>query len=305
VRFGFAIPAYGPWLDPGPMLALIEAGEELGYDSIWLPDHIAIPDYGKEYQLQAPFLEPMAACAWAMGRTRRVRLGVDVLVAPYRHPLQVAAMAGTLDHLEPGRFVLGIGIGYLRGEFEVLGVGPYEDRATLTEEFLRVFRDPPEGFVLMPSGEVPLWVGGNSAKAQRRAALLGDGWHPLWMPAESYAEARRKMVQIRAEAGRTTEFVFSYSCGATKVLDRDPGGWPAPQERAPLGTEFSYAPAGMADADNRPRYVGTPDQLIGDFRLLEAAGVDHVTLRFGSLDIGQLERFAHEIRPAFEGPAPA
>jgi alkanesulfonate monooxygenase SsuD/methylene tetrahydromethanopterin reductase-like flavin-dependent oxidoreductase (luciferase family) len=283
------------------MLALIEAGEELGYDSIWLPDHIAIPDYGKEYQLQAPFLEPMAACGWAMGRTRRVRLGVDVLVAPYRHPLHVAAMAGTLDHLEPGRFILGIGIGYLRGEFEVLGVGPYEDRAALTEEFLRVFRNPPEGFVLMPGDGVPLWVGGNSRKAQRRAALLGDGWHPLWMPAESYAAARQHMLQIRAEAGLSTEFVFSYSCGATKVLDRDPGGWPVPRERAPLGTEFSYAPAEMVDADNRPRYVGTPEQLIADFRLLEQAGVDHVTLRFGSLDISQLERFVNEIRPAFEG----
>jgi alkanesulfonate monooxygenase SsuD/methylene tetrahydromethanopterin reductase-like flavin-dependent oxidoreductase (luciferase family) len=299
MKFGFAIPAYGPWLDRGSILALIEAGEELGYDSIWLPDHIAIPDYGKEYQLQAPFLEPMAACGWAMGRTRRVRLGVDVLVAPYRHPLQVAAMAGTLDHLEPGRFILGIGIGYLRGEFEVLGVGPYDDRAALTEEFLRVFRDPPEGFVLMPSGDVPLGVGGNSLKAQRRAALLGDGWHPLWMPAESYAAARQQMLLIRNEAGLPAEFVFSYSCGATKVLDRDPGGWPAPRGRAPLGTEFSYAPAEMVDVANRPRYVGTPDQLIGDFRLLEQAGVDHVTLRFGSLDISQLERFANEIRPAF------
>jgi alkanesulfonate monooxygenase SsuD/methylene tetrahydromethanopterin reductase-like flavin-dependent oxidoreductase (luciferase family) len=208
-------------------------------------------------------------------------------------------MAGTLDHLEPGRFILGIGIGYLRGEFEVLGVGPYDDRAALTEEFLRVFRDPPEGFVLMPSGDVPLWVGGNSLKAQRRAALLGDGWHPLWMPAESYAAARQQMLLIRNEAGLPAEFVFSYSCGATKVLDRDPGGWPAPRGRAPLGTEFSYAPAEMVDVANRPRYVGTPDQLIGDFRLLEQAGVDHVTLRFGSLDISQLERFANEIRPAF------
>jgi alkanesulfonate monooxygenase SsuD/methylene tetrahydromethanopterin reductase-like flavin-dependent oxidoreductase (luciferase family) len=299
MRFGFAIPAYGPWLGRGAIGAVLGAGEELGYDSIWLPDHIAIPDYGKDYQLQAPFLEPMAACSWALGRTRRVRLGVDVLVAPYRHPLQVAAMAGTLDHLEPGRFILGIGIGYLRGEFEVLGVGPYEDRAALTEDFLRVFRDPPEGFVLMPSGGVPLWVGGNSAQAQRRAALLGNGWHPLWMPAERYAAARQRMLALRAEAGLPGEFVFSYSCGATKVLDRDPGGWPAPQERAPLGTEFSYAPAGMADVDNRPRYVGTPEQLIADFRLLEAAGVDHVTLRFGSLDISQLERFAMEVRPTF------
>src|SRR5580704_12590896 len=119
MKFGFAIPAYGPWIDRTSMVAVIEAGEELGYDSIWMPDHIAVPEYGKEYFLQAPFLEPLAACGWGVGRTSRIRFGTDVLVAPYRHPLAVAAMAGTLDHLEPGRFVLGVGIGYLRGEFEV------------------------------------------------------------------------------------------------------------------------------------------------------------------------------------------
>ena len=132
-----------------------------------------------------------------MGLTRRIRFGVDVLVAPYRHPLQVAAMAGTWAHLEPGRFVLGVGIGYLRGEFEVLDAAPYEERAAVTEEFLRVVRDTPEGFILMPSASVPLWVGGNSTKAQRRAGLLGDGWHPLWMPADDYARARELILHTR------------------------------------------------------------------------------------------------------------
>jgi alkanesulfonate monooxygenase SsuD/methylene tetrahydromethanopterin reductase-like flavin-dependent oxidoreductase (luciferase family) len=304
MKFGFAIPAYGPWIDRASMVDVIEAGEDLGYDSIWLPDHIAIPEYGKDYLLQPPFLEPLAACGWGMGRTRRVRFGVDVLVAPYRHPLQVAAMAGTWAHLEPGRFVLGVGIGYLRGEFEVLGVAPYEERAAMTEEFLRVIRHPPEGFILMPSDDVPLWVGGNTGKAQRRAALLGDGWHPLWMPAGQYARGRELILHARAEAGLPAEFTFSYSCGATSVLDRDPGNWPSPRERAPIGTEFSYAPAEMVDDDNRPRYVGTPAQLIHDFGLLAQAGVDHVTLRFGSMDVAQLERFAREVVPAFAGEGP-
>jgi alkanesulfonate monooxygenase SsuD/methylene tetrahydromethanopterin reductase-like flavin-dependent oxidoreductase (luciferase family) len=299
MRFGFAIPAYGRWIDRSALLALIEAGDELGYESIWLPDHIAVPDYGKEYLLEPPFLEPMAACGWGLGHTGRIRFGTDVLVAPYRHPLQVAAMAGTLDRLEPGRFILGVGIGYLRGEFEVLGAGPYDRRAGATEDFLRVFRNPPEGFSVMPSGGVPLWVGGNSPRAQRRAALLGDGWHPLWMPAEKYAAARELILDVRADAGLPPDFTFSFSCGATKVLDRDPHDWPSPRGRAPLGTEFSYAPAEAVGDDNRPRFVGTPDQLVGDLGLLSGAGVDHVTLRFASTDISQLERFASDVMPAF------
>jgi alkanesulfonate monooxygenase SsuD/methylene tetrahydromethanopterin reductase-like flavin-dependent oxidoreductase (luciferase family) len=298
VQFGFAVPAYGPWLDRGAIADLIEAGEELGYDSVWWPDHIAIPDYGKDYLLQPPFLEPLAACGWGLGRTRRIRFGTDVLVAPYRHPLQVAAVAGTWDRLEPGRFILGVGIGYLRGEFEAVGAPPYEQRAEATEEFLRIFRQPPEGFSLMPSQDVPLWVGGNSPHAQRRPALLGDGWHPLWMSAETYAAARELIVRTRADAGLPAAFTFSYSCGATKVLDRDPGDWPAPRGRAPVGTEFSYAPAEMVDPQGRPRFVGTPEQLVGDFGELARAGVHHVTLRFGSTDTSQLERFAREVKPA-------
>lgn len=133
MRFGFAVLAYGPWIDRPAVRALIEAGEELGYDSVWFPDHIAVPDYGKDYLLQPPFLEPLAACGWGLGLTGRIRFGTDVLVAPYRHPLQVAAMAGTWAQLEPDRFILGVGIGYLRGEFEVIDAAPYEKRAAVTE----------------------------------------------------------------------------------------------------------------------------------------------------------------------------
>ncbi|MGA7417412.1 MAG: LLM class flavin-dependent oxidoreductase [Acidimicrobiales bacterium] len=297
MEFGFAIPAYGPWLDRGAIADLVMAGDELGFDSVWWPDHIATPDYGRDYLLEPPFLEPMAACGWALGRTRRIRVGTDVLVAPYRPALTVGAMAGTLDHFEPGRFILGVGIGYLRGEFEALRVS-YRARADVTEQFLDDFRHPPDGYSVMPRTSVPVWVGGNSRKAQVRAARLGDGWHPLWMPAEQYAAARALILSTRAEAGRSGSFAFSYSCGATRVLDRDPGDWPAPRGRAPVGTEFSYAPAEMVDEERRPRFVGTPDQIIGDLTQLHQAGVEHITLRFASTDVSQLERFAAEVRPA-------
>ena len=121
MKFGFAIPAYGAGASGAAVAELIAAGEELGFDSAWLPDHVAVPDYAAAVNLSPPFLEPLATCAWGLGATRRLRFGTDVLVAPYRHPLVVAAMAGTLGRLAGDRLILGVGIGYLRGEFEVLG----------------------------------------------------------------------------------------------------------------------------------------------------------------------------------------
>ena len=299
MRFGLAVPAYGPNADAGPVRDLLVAADELGFDGAWFPDHVAVPDYAASVNLSPPFLEPLAVCAWGLGITGRLRFGTDVLVAPYRHPLVVAATVTTRARLAPGRLVLGVGVGYLKGEFEVLGAGPYEGRGARTDEFLHLLRAPPAGYSVVSAPEpVPVWVGGNGAAARRRAALLGDGWHPLWMPGSAYAGARREIEELRAEAGRVGPFTFSYRCGATRVLDRPRYSWPSPGAPAPAGSEFAYAPAAWVADDDRPRFVGTPDQVISDLRLLEAAGVEHVTLRFGSTDLSQVERFATEVHPA-------
>lgn len=226
MRFGFAVPSYGPHADGRQVRDLLVAGDELGFDSAWFPDHVAVPDYARDVNLAPPFLEPLATCAWGLGITKRLRMGTDVLVASYRHPLLVAAVTGTLGRLAGDRLVLGVGIGYLRGEFEVLGATPYERRAEATDEFLRALRSEPEGYSVVSSPEpIPVWVGGNAATAQRRAALLGDGWHPLWMPDDRYAEARRHILGLRASEGLTGPFTFSYSCGATQLLTRSPASW--------------------------------------------------------------------------------
>ncbi len=294
-----AVPAYGPGLDPGAVAELVEAAEALGFDSAWFPDHVAVPDYAAGTALSPPFLEPLSAIAHSLGRTRRLVLGTDVLVAPYRHPLLVAAMAGTLAALAPDRLVLGVGVGYLKGEFEVLGAGPYQDRGRVTEEFLATLRRPPSGYHVMAGPRpVPVWVGGNSAAARDRAARLGDGWHPLWMPPGDYAAARADLTARRAAAGCAGPFTFSYSAPATRLLDSDPGEWPAPRAAAAPGTEFAYAPAPWLAPDGRPRLQGTPDQVAADLALLARAGVEHVTLRFGTTDPGPLARFAAEVRPA-------
>ncbi|MHB8467481.1 MAG: LLM class flavin-dependent oxidoreductase [Acidimicrobiales bacterium] len=300
MRFGFAVPAYGEMATGTAVRELLDAGEELGYESAWFPDHIAVPDYAAALNLSPPFLEPIAACAWGLASTKRLRFGTDVLVAPYRHPLLVAAMAGTLGRLAGDRLVLGVGIGYLRGEFDAVGAPPYGRRAAVTEDFLRLLRRPPDGVSIVSAPTpAPLWVGGNSPQAIRRAALLGDGWHPLWMPDVDYAAARAHIRAVRAEAGLDASFTFSYSCGATRLLDIRRSQWPSPAPRAAAGSEFRYAPEAWVTADNRPRFVGTPDEVTGDLRLLAMAGVEHVVLRFGTSEPADLERFAREVRPAF------
>ena len=300
MKFGISLPVYGESATASSVDELLAGAEELGFDSVWFPDHIAVPDYAVAVNLRPPFLEPLATCAWGLARTTSLRFGTDILVAPYRHALQVAATVGTIGRLAGDRLILGVGVGYLRGEFEALGVGPYEDRGRVTDEFLRTMRAPAEGLhVVQPLSPVPVWVGGNGAAARRRAALLGDGWHPLWMPDDRYAAARREILDLRTSAGLEDRFTFSYSSSGTRVLDRNPGGWPAPSPRPPKGSEFRYAPPPWVDEDNRPRLVGTPDQFVGDLRLLEAAGVEHVTLRFGDAGIDQLELFTREIAPAF------
>jgi alkanesulfonate monooxygenase SsuD/methylene tetrahydromethanopterin reductase-like flavin-dependent oxidoreductase (luciferase family) len=299
MKFGFAVPAYGRHLDGSRIRDLLQAGDELGFDSAWFPDHVAVPDYAAEVNLDPPFLEPLSACAWGLGITARLRFGTDVLVAGYRHPLVVAAMAGTLGLMAGDRLVLGVGVGYLRGEFEVLGAAPYDDRARTTDAFLGALRHPPEGYSVMSApAPVPIWVGGNSAAARRRAARLGDGWHPLWMPGERYAEGRRHIVELRDTEAIEGPFTFSYSCATTRVIRNRRADWPVAPPPAPKGSEFAYAPDAWLDTDGRPRFVGTAEQVIADLALLESAGVDHVTLRFGSTEVDQLELFADEVRPA-------
>jgi len=299
-----AIPSYGAGAAGPAVRDLLEATEQLGYASAWFPDHIAVPRAAAGPALSPPFFEPLASCAFGLAITKRIVLGTDILVAPYRHPLLVAAMAATMGHLAGNRLVLGVGIGYLRDEFAALDAGPYEERAVSTEAFLHALRAPPETHVVLtPPVPVPVWVGGNNPQAERRAALYGDGWHPLWTSADDYASARSRILALRSQSGLDGPFTFSYSCMATALVEkRRP--WAPPAPRPPVGSEFRYQPEAWVADDDRPRFVGTPEEVAADFRLLEDAGVDHVVLRFGSLDAQPLERFAAEVMPRFESASP-
>jgi alkanesulfonate monooxygenase SsuD/methylene tetrahydromethanopterin reductase-like flavin-dependent oxidoreductase (luciferase family) len=279
MNVGVGIPAMGSLARGDVVRTAIMAAEELGYYSAWFADHVAVPHYAVENRkLETEYYEPLAACAWGLGRTTRLRFGTDILVLPYRQPLLVAAMAATLGQLSDDRLVLGVGVGYLRGEFEALEVPGYEQRGELTNRHLARLRNAwagKSGYHVLP-GSAPLWVGGNVRAALRRAALFGDGWQPLWLTPERYAKAREEIQTIRADAGIDRPFTFSLSTMAN--ITDTPRKWNTPPPRA-VG-EFGYQPERALASDGRPRCFGTIEQVADDLRELEAVGVEHVVIRF-------------------------
>ncbi|MBE2999548.1 TIGR03619 family F420-dependent LLM class oxidoreductase [Nocardiopsis sp. HNM0947] len=196
MRIGVNLPNFGPDMGPKTLLGWGRTVEELGYDLLLVSDHLALaPDAAS--RSPAPFYESFTSLAWLAARTERVELGTGVVIMPHRHPLDLARTAATLDQLSDGRLVLGVGVGWARQGYEALGV-PFERRGRITDEYLRavrrvweqeratfsgeyaVFRDVHTGPAPARWPGPPVWVGGNSRAALRRAVRHGDAWHPLW-----------------------------------------------------------------------------------------------------------------------------
>lgn len=320
MQIGVVIPTYDQFAKGDVFRRIALAIEELGYDSAWFGDHIVFPGDLPEY-LDPSWMDAVACAMLGLGLTSRLTFGTDVLVAPYRHPLMLAKMAATASVLAPGRLQLGLGIGWFEGEFEVLGGPPFAARARVTEEYLQAMRlvlenEGPQSFAgewvrfrdaqfePKPVGPLPLLVGGNHAKAIRRAALLGDGWHPLFMTEPQYAAGRAEIERIRAEQAITRPFLFSYSCSQTRILASGASAAPAHGSKTDEGS--SYAPGYPRDADGRLRFMGTPGQLREDCEAFARAGVEQLVIRFAvtrdqTVDVrefmNQLELFATEVLP--------
>jgi probable F420-dependent oxidoreductase len=176
-------------------LALIaETADRLGYHHLTCSEHVALPahELGRR---GARYWDPLATFGYLAARTTRIRFTTHVLVLPYHHPLEIAKRYGTLDVISNGRVILGVGVGTLKEEFDLLGA-PYDDRGPRTDDALRALRaslsrpEPAyhgtfyafEGLVVDPCAvqdRVPIWVGGRTLRSLRRAAALGDGWYPF------------------------------------------------------------------------------------------------------------------------------
>ena len=200
MRLGVNVPNFGPGTNPDVLRRWALTVEGLGFDLLMMSDHIAVtPDVAQEYP--APFYEPFTTLSWLAGVTRRVRLGTTVIVVPYRHPLLIARMAANLNDLSGGRLVLGVGVGGFRQEFDALGV-PFRERGRLADEYLLAIRAAWLDDADYRSGQIPVWIGGNSDAALRRAVRLGDAWHPLRFTPGWMAEAEARLKASAAEQQR-------------------------------------------------------------------------------------------------------
>jgi probable F420-dependent oxidoreductase len=182
---------------------IAEAADRLGYHHLTCSEHIALPAAERDRR-GARYWDPLATLGYLAARTKRIRLATHVLVLGYHHPLEIAKRYGTLDKVSNGRLILGVGVGSLKEEFELLGV-PFDDRGSRGDDALRALRaslSVPEpvyhgefysfsGMVVDPCAvqeRVPLWVGGQSLRSLRRAATLADGWVPFNVGAKQVRE---------------------------------------------------------------------------------------------------------------------
>jgi probable F420-dependent oxidoreductase len=217
MRIGVTVPNVHETLaERATIEAVGRTADELGFDSIWCNDHLAIPSardggaaqpahtaaYGE--QRGQSIYEPLIVLAYLAAVTRRVLLGTSVYLLALRHPLLAAKQAVSLDGLSDGRLVLGIGVGWLEGEFAALGV-PYRQRGRRTDEGIAMLKSlcAQDSVDFLPKPvqrpHPPLWIGGRSDAARRRAARAGDAWHPSHLTVE---ELRAEVPALRAECER-------------------------------------------------------------------------------------------------------
>lgn len=314
MNFGFSLPGRGPLAKPDLIVRLAQKAEQLGYSSLFVTDHVVLPISSTSAYPYHPsgrfpgganqdYFEPLILLTYLAAETRKIRLGTSVLIIPYRNPVVTAKMLATLDVLSGGRIILGVGVGWLAEEFVALGAPPFAERGRVTDEYLRLMREcwsraevrfdgqyyrlPDVFFLPKPAQKpaIPIWIGGHSAGALRRAGELGDGWHPIGLrppallhPSE-YAEKVKQLHAWAARAGRNPKAITLTFRAPMEV-------WPKRAKPA---------------AGDRPLFRGTAEQVIADIRQYQVLGVSHFVFDSTTPDpkavVANMERFAEEVRP--------
>ena len=314
MEFGFSLPGRGPLATPDVVLKMATKADELRYSSIFVTDHVVLPvssarsiyPYSPSGQFpggaRQDYLEPLTVMGWLAHATKRVRLGTSVLVVPYRNPLVAAKMLATIDVLSGGRVILGAGVGWLAEEFEALSAPAFDARGPVTDEYLSLMRcawtEDPLSFDgrhyqvkevhALPkprqSGGIPIWIGGHTDAAIRRAARLGDGWHPIGLrpPAMLLPDEFATKVQQLA--------------GYAQAAGRDPGSITLTL-RVPM---LVRSPRAKAPGGDRPLFQGVASEVRADIERYAELGVSHFVFDAVVPDpkdvLQNMERFAGDVR---------
>ncbi|HEY3910538.1 MAG TPA: TIGR03619 family F420-dependent LLM class oxidoreductase [Stellaceae bacterium] len=215
---GVHLPQIGRKAGPEAIRRAAVQAEELGFADVWTSEHIIVPS-GAPYPPSPLFYDPVLTLTWAAAYTKRVRLGTSVLVLPMRHPLPLAKELATLQNLSQGRLILGAGVGWLEAEFAALGV-PFHERGKRMDEGIAMMRavwsEDPVSFPartipaaidkmrMLPKPEqpIPIWIGGGSEPAIKRA-LRFDGWHGSRVSPEEAAPIVARLRAARPDPGFT------------------------------------------------------------------------------------------------------
>ena len=306
MRYGFYLPTRGRTATPGDLEILVRRGEALGFASVMIADHIVFPSVVTSkypYTLSGVFpgegdaLEQLALMAFIAGKTERLRLVTSVMILPYRNPVATAKTLATIDVLSRGRVTVGVGVGWLREEFEALGAADFDRRGAVSDEYLRIFKalwtESPVSFAgefyrfedvrCLPEPvqkpHPPIWIGGHSKAALRRVARLGDGWHPVG--------ANPAVPLTPADLRRDLDELYRL----TEAEGRDPSALTI-SYKAPL---YDVSRPVAAGADRRP-FSGSPDQVAEDIATYERLGVSELIFDFRSEtsaeSLERMERFA-------------
>jgi probable F420-dependent oxidoreductase len=221
MKFGVAIRNMGPQSNRATIRACARIAEQAGFDALFVSDHLCIPPDQTEGS-GGRYLDVLATLAFIAGATEKIRLGVSVLVVPYRPAVLTAKQVATIQELSGERMILGVGVGWMKPEFAALGA-EFRRRGAITDETLSVIHhlfsadvpgayDGPlvkfPSFVFIPRPKrPPIWIGGNGPAAMNRVLKFGDGWHPMLPATELKAKVEELHARARAAGRELPEIV--------------------------------------------------------------------------------------------------
>ncbi|MBI3744104.1 MAG: LLM class F420-dependent oxidoreductase [Chloroflexi bacterium] len=292
---GVAVPYYEQYAHYETVVAFSRRAEALGFDALWFADHVALPGYDVP-RMGGRWFEMLTLMSNVAALVPRIRLGTDVLVAPYRHPVLAAKMLTTLDIVSGGRLIIGVGGGYVKEEFEALGA-PYFLRGNYTDECIRVwkamwgdgraafdgrffsFEDIVNDPKPVQRPHPPIWIGNAGPRVLRRVAELGDGWHPVGLDFERIDEGIKRLHAFCDRLGRRQVPSLSYSGLFGLVTER------------------------AIEGDRRGPLQGELGQVIEDVQRFKELGFDSILFRIGVQDgtpdlmLKQLDLISKRILP--------